>query len=130
MMSRARKPSRSARQHETVSNDSYNDEVEPMLASQKVVHVFCVVHTAVELAALASIINSDLESTFAIHKGTLNAVKGSSLTHTALLRPVHLENRKSGCTAGSMCLAEERETRSLGNSPITCEDCWRRAHEA
>ena len=93
-----------------------------MLASQKVVNVFCVVHTAIKLAVLASIVNSDLEPTLVKHKGTVGAVRGSSLTHTALLRPVHLENWKSGCPGGSIRLAKERETRSLGKSPMTCED--------
>ena len=98
-----------------------------MLANQKVVNVFCVVHTTIKLAVLTSIVNSDLEPVSAVHKGMFGAVKRSSLTHTALLRPVHLENWKSGCPGGSIRLAKERETRSLGKLPAICEDC-RQAH--
>jgi hypothetical protein len=39
-----------------------------MLANQKVVNIFGIVHTAIKLAALPGIVNSDLEPTFAIHK--------------------------------------------------------------
>ena len=94
-----------------------------MLANQKAVNVFGVVHTAIKLTVLAGIVNSDLEPTFVIHKGTVGTEKRSSLTHMALFRPVHLENWKSGCAGGSMCLEKECEARSLGKSPTTCEVC-------
>lgn len=115
------------KQREIVSGDTKNN-VERMLANQKVVNVFGVVHTAIKLAVLAGIVNSDLEPTFVIHQGTFGVVRGSSLTHTALFRPVHLENWKSGCPGGSMCLEKECEARSLGKLPTTCEVCWYQGH--
>lgn len=64
-----------------------------MLTHEKLAHVPRVVHTAVQLLALARVVDADLQGqgTQVNHSNAAGKVMYVGLTQSAFLRPVHLD---------------------------------------